>query len=404
MPPPTAKPPKPQGTPAEVFAVSLRLGCTSFGGPIAHIGYFQRAYVRQRQWITADEFAGLVALCQLIPGPASSQLGYLIGLKRAGWPGALAAWVGFTLPSALLMFGFAVVAPRLSGPLAAACLHGLKLVAVVIVAQAIWSMARSLCPDRLRAGVALLATTALLVPGWQAMQLPVRAAGAILGGMLCQNAAKSASPALPVSRKMGGIALGLFAGLMVLALWPISAGNHTLPALMAVFYRSGALVFGGGHVVLPLLRGGLVPTGWLGDGPFLAGYGAAQAMPGPLFTLAAYLGASLAPAHAGSGTIALWSAAALTAIFLPGLLIAVAGLSVWGWLGQHPRARGCLAGANAAVVGVLGAAFVTPVWTSAIASLADIAIAATGLMMLMRFRVAPILIVGFCVAAAAVLH
>ena len=396
--------PAPQGTPAEVFAVALRLGCTSFGGPIAHIGYFERAYVRQRQWLSAEEFAGLVSLCQLIPGPASSQLGYLIGLRRAGWAGALAAWLGFTLPSALLMFGFAVAAPKLSGPLAAACLHGLKLVAVVIVAQAIWSMARSLCPDRLRAGMALLAATALLVPGWQTMQLPVLSMGAILGGLLCQNAAKTAMPTLPVSRKVGGVALGLFAGLMVLALWPWPAGGHTLPALISVFYRSGALVFGGGHVVLPLLRGGLVPAGWMGDGSFLAGYGAAQAMPGPLFTLAAYLGASAAPAHAGVAVMGLWSAAALCAIFLPGLLIAVVGLSMWNGLGRHARARGGLAGANAAVVGVLGAAFINPVWTSAIAGLADIATVAIGLALLMRYRLPPIAVVGFCVAAATVMR
>ena len=394
------KTPAPAGTPGEVFVAALRLGCTSFGGPIAHIGYFEHAYVRQRQWLSADEFAGLVALCQLIPGPASSQLGYLIGLRRAGWAGALAAWAGFTLPSALLMFGFAVLAPRLPGPLAAACMHGLKLVAVVIVAQAIYSMARSLCPDRLRAGVALLAGAALLVPAWRAMQLPVLAVGAVLGALVCQNVASITPPALPVKRGVGVGALGLFAGLMALALWPIGADNHTLPALMAVFYRSGALVFGGGHVVLPLLRGGLVPAGWLSDGQFLAGYGAAQAVPGPLFTLAAYLGASAAPAHAGGAVMALWSAAALCAIFLPGLLIAVAGLAVWGWLGQHPRARGGLAGANAAVVGVLGAAFVTPVWTSAVAGLADIAIAATGVILLMRFRAAPMVIVGFCVGAA----
>lgn len=393
--------PDQRGSPGEVLWVALRLGLTSFGGPVAHIGYFERAYVRQRQWLTAEEFAGLVGLCQLIPGPASSQLGYLIGLRRAGWTGAFAAWLGFTLPSALLMFGFALMAPRLSGPIATACLHGLKLVAVAVVAQAIWSMARSLCPDPTRAGIAVVAAAVLLLAGWPGMQLLVLGAGAMLGAILCRHIpAKGQAPTLPVSGRLGAGAFVAFLALLMMALLAVRTSDHSVLALAAIFYRAGALVFGGGHVVLPLLRASLVPAGWLGDGAFLSGYGAAQAMPGPLFTLAAYVGASVAPPHASMATIALWSAAAQCAIFLPGLLIAVAGLSVWASLGRHGMARGGLAGANAAVVGVLGAAFVTPVWTSAVLGLSDLAIAVIALALLVRFRVPPILIVTMCVLAA----
>lgn len=381
-----------QGNAWEVFRVALGLGCTSFGGPVAHLGYFERAYVGRRQWLTPEEFTGLVALVQLIPGPASSQLGYLIGLKRAGWAGAGAAWIGFTLPSALLMFAFALLAPALSGPWAAAGLHGLKLVAVAVVAQAVWSMGKAMCPDRRRTAIALAAGVLLLVAGGAAIQLAVLALGALAGMALCGKAAAGqAVPRLPVGARAGAGALVLFLALLAAA---TGTTGHSLLALAAIFYRSGALVFGGGHVVLPLLREALVPAGWLKDSVFLSGYGAAQAVPGPLFTFAAFLGATVAPTGAGPGTHALWSVCALLGLFLPGLLIAPAGLSVWNWLGHHAAARGALAGINASVVGILGAALYTPIWSSTIASAKDMAIAALAFFLLERWRAPPIAIVG----------
>ena len=384
-----------RGTVGEVFGVALRLGLTSFGGPIAHLGYYERTYVRQRQWLTPDEYAGLVALCQMVPGPASSQVGYLIGLRRAGWGGAFAAWAGFTLPSAIVMFGFALPAPRLEGPATDAVLHGLKLVAVV--AQAVWSMARNLCPDRTRAALALLAAALLLVESGSFFQIAALAIGAVGGALMCRDLpAAPALPAMPVSLRTGGVALALF--LILLAALPLAgaAAPHSLLALAGIFYKAGALVFGGGHVVLPLLRDALVPQGWLSDNSFLAGYGVAQAIPGPLFTFSAYLGAIVAPA----GAALLWSAVALIFMFLPGLLIALAGLPVWLWLGHHPAARAALAGINAAVVGVLGAALYNPIWLSAVGSDRDVAIALAGFLLLERWRMPPLAIVIFCVAAA----
>jgi chromate transporter len=383
----------------EVLAVTLRLGLTSFGGPIAHLGYFERAYVRDRHWVTAEEYAGLIALCQLLPGPASSQTGFLVGLRRAGLPGAFAAWVGFTAPSAILMFLFARVAPDIHGHLALAVLHGLKLVAVAVVAQAVWSMAQKLCPDRPRAGIGLAAAALLLVVGGSAIQLAALLGGAIGGTILCRNvAAAPAPPPMPANPHAGAVALGLF--LVLLLALPLAGrvAPHGLLALTGIFYRAGALVFGGGHVVLPLLRSALVPTGWLSDNLFLAGYGAAQAVPGPLFTFSAYLGAVVAPA----GHALLWSAAALLFMFLPGLLLAFAGLPLWNWLAHHPAARAGLAGVNAAVVGVLGAALYNPVWVSAVGTGTDVAIALTGFLLLERWRTPPLVVVVFSVATAIV--
>jgi chromate transporter len=388
------------GSAGEVFLVALRLGLTSFGGPIAHLGYFERTYVRERRWLTADEYAGLVALCQMVPGPASSQVSYLIGLRRAGWGGAFAAWAGFTLPSALVMFAFALLGPRLEGATTNVVLHGLKLVAVAVVAQAVWSMARNLCPDRPRAALALLAAALLLVISGSFVQIAALLIGAIGGALLCRSLpAAPGLPAMPVTLRTGGVALALF--LILLLALPLAgvAAPHTLLALAGIFYKAGALVFGGGHVVLPLLRDALVPQGWLSDNSFLAGYGVAQAIPGPLFTFSAYLGAVVAPA----GAALLWSGVALIFIFLPGVLIALAGLPIWLWLGHHPAARAALAGINAAVVGILGAALYNPIWLSAIGNGRDVAIALTGFLLLERWRVPPIIIVVFCVGAALIL-
>jgi chromate transporter len=388
-----------RGAAGEVLRASLGLGLTSFGGPIAHLGYFERAYVRERQWLSADEYAGLMALCQMLPGPASSQVGFLIGLRRAGWLGGLAAWLGFTLPSALAMFGFAELAPKMQGAALNAVLHGLKLVAVAVVAQAVWSMAQKLCPDRPRAGIALLAAVLLLLVRRAWMQDLALVLGATGGALLCRDIdASTGVPKMPVTMRAGGIALTLF--LILLVGLPIAgrAAPHTILDMSGIFYRAGALVFGGGHVVLPLLRDALVPQGWLSDSAFLAGYGAAQAIPGPLFTFSAYLGAIVAPA----GEAAIWSVVALVFMFLPGVLVAVAGLPLWFWLGHHPAARAALAGINAAVVGVLGAALYNPIWIAAVTSDSDVAIALAGFVLLERWRVPPLAVVGLCVCAALV--
>ncbi|HXQ13058.1 MAG TPA: chromate efflux transporter [Caulobacteraceae bacterium] len=394
--------PTARGSAAEVFAVALGLGLTSFGGPIAHLGYFERAYVQRRHWLSSDDYAGLVALCQMVPGPASSQVGFLVGLRRAGWAGAFAAWLGFTLPSAALMFAFAWLAPRLTGPLTQAALHGLKLVAVAVVAQAVWSMGRKLCPDLRRTALALVAATLLLVVGGLMMQLLALLVGALGGMLLCRDATgASASPTLPIGRRTGLAAGAAFLALLVgLPLAAQAAPPRSMIAMAAIFYKAGALVFGGGHVVLPLLRDALVPTGWVSDNAFLSGYGAAQAVPGPLFSFAAYLGAGIAPAGSGPGVSLIWSIAALIFLFLPGLLVALAGLPLWTWIGGHPAAGGALAGVNAAVVGVLGAALYSPIWTSAILGARDLAVAVVAFMLLERWRTPPILIVVFCVAAA----
>ncbi len=389
-----------RGGALEVFAVALGLGLTSFGGPIAHLGYFERTYVRRRRWLSADDYAGLVALCQMIPGPASSQVGFLIGLRRAGWPGALAAWIGFTLPSAVLMFAFAWLAPNLSGPLAQTALHGLKLVAVAVVAQAVWSMAVRLCPDPPRAALAFAAASLLLLFGGPRMQLAVLAAGAIGGMLFCSGLpGQAAPPKLPVGRRTGLVFMAIFLVLLIGLPLASELAPRSMLAMAAIFYRTGALVFGGGHVVLPLLRDALVLSGWVGDGAFLSGYGAAQALPGPLFTFAAYLGAAIAPHGSGPGATALWSAIALIFIFLPGMLVALAGVALWDWIGHHPTARGALAGVNAAVVGVLGAALYSPIWTSAVLGARDLAIALIAFMLLELWRAPPIIIVVFCVAS-----
>lgn len=389
-----------RGSTAEVFAVAFGLGLTSFGGPIAHLGYFERTYVQRRRWLSADDYAGIVALCQMMPGPASSQVGFLIGLRRAGWAGALAAWLGFTAPSALLMFAFALLAPKLTGSLTQAALHGLKLVAVAVVAQAVWSMGRKLCPDLRRTALGLVAATLLLVNSGPLMQLMALVAGAIGGMLLCRDVEAAAAPhSLPIGRRTGIAAGGAFVALLIGLSFAGQGPPHSVTGMAAIFYKAGALVFGGGHVVLPLLRDALVP-GWLSDNTFLSGYGGAQAVPGPLFTFAAYLGATIAPPGSGLGVSVLWSTVALIFLFLPGLLVALAGLPLWNWIGGDPAARGGLAGVNAAVVGVLGAALYNPIWTSAILGARDLAIALVGFMLLERWKVPPILIVALSVAAA----
>jgi len=380
-----------------VLRVALKLGCSAFGGPVAHIGYFERTYVERLGWLSAAEYTSIVALCQILPGPSSSQVGLLIGHHRAGWRGALAAWVGFTLPSAILMYLFAVLSLRVHGPIAQAVVHGLMLTAVAVVGQALFSMWRSLCPDFPRAALALIAAALLIVHGGSPVQLIVMAVGALGGWLFCRTARGSELPSPgAVSLRSAWILLGIFG--VLFALLPIlgALNPRGWAELAAIFYRAGALVFGGGHVVLPLLRDELVPDGWISDGTFLTGYGFAQVLPGPLFTFAAYLGAACAPANLRL----LWAVVALAAIFLPGLLLALAGASLFERLARIPHALPVLAGINAAVVGVLAAAFYDPVCTTAIRGGADAAVAVGAVVLLIRFKLPPMLIAALCVIAA----
>ena len=381
----------------EVLWEALKLGLTSFGGPIAHLGYYERTYVRKLHWLSPEQFGGLISLCQLLPGPTSSQVGFLVGLQRAGWTGALAAWVGFTLPSAVLMYAFALFAPTDPGPRMEAVLHGLMLTAVVVVAQAVWSMSRSLTPDLPRRAIAIAACVPLLFWRSGLAQLLVLVGGAVAGVVLCRTTSTTA-PKLPVELhpRVAWGALCIFLLLLVGLSSSALLQTHGPVALANIFYRSGAFVFGGGHVVLPLLQQALVPAGWLSDDRFLAGYGFAQAMPGPLFTLSAYLGAASAPPHQSL----LWALDALVAIFLPGMLLAVAGLSLLGRVVGSTTANAMLAGVNAAVVGLLAAALYNPVWVSAVRSVVDVGIVLLALILLQRFKTPPVLVATVCVAAS----
>lgn len=370
---------------AEVFGAFLKLGLTSFGGPIAHLGYFRTEFVERRRWLDDAAYADLVALCQFLPGPASSQVGFALGLMRGGWLGALAAFLAFTLPSALILIGFALALPMLDGPIATGAVQGLKIVAVAIVAQAVWGMWRSLCPDRTRAGIAVGAVAWLaFVPGVLGM-IGAIALGAGAGAALIRPAGTDSQDTrpLPVSHTQAAVALLGFA--LLLGLLPLMA--HLSPALAIAdgFARAGALVFGGGHVVLPLLEAETVARGWVTPEAFLAGYGATQAVPGPLFTFAAYLGAVLEPGPNGLTGAAL----ALVAVFAPGFLILIAVLPHWARLRARPGARAVMGGANAAVVGILGAALYDPLFTGAIHDLKGFALALGCFVFLMLWKAPP---------------
>ncbi len=383
----------------EVLAAATRLGLTSFGGPIAHLGYFRQEYVVRRKWVDEQTYGDLVALCQFLPGPASSQVGIAIGIFRAGLLGGLAAWLGFTLPSAiaLVLFALGIRGADLSG---AGWLHGLKVAAVAVVAQAVWGMARALCPDRERATIAMLA--ALAVTAWPTaggQVLVIVMAGAVGLRLLPGSGGASAVAGaphvrVPFGRPLGVGALATFFGLL-LGL-PLLRYLTPSPALQVFdsFYRAGALVFGGGHVVLPLLQAEVVPPGWVSSEQFLAGYGAAQAVPGPLFTFAAYLGAVMQPGPNG------WAGAtlALIAIFLPSFLLVVGALPLWEVLRARARFQGALRGINAAVVGLLTAALYRPVWTSAIQAPSDFALALAAFGLLTLWGLPPWLVVAFAAA------
>ena len=389
----------PHGSVGEVFAVFLRLGLTSFGGPIAHLGYFRDEFIVRRKWLDEQAYVDLIALCQFLPGPASSQVGFSIGLMRAGYRGALAAWTGFTLPSAMALVLFAYGASALGGPLGTGTLHGLKLVAVAIVAQAVWGMARTLCPDKERASIAVVAALIILFSTTSIAQIAAILLGGIAGLVFCRGAQPTAAGhmPIPVSRKAGLASLALFFVLLL----GLPALEHiaTSPAiaLFDAFYRSGALVFGGGHVVLPLLRQAFVTPGWVSDDTFLAGYGAAQAVPGPLFTFAAYLGTVVGPSPHGLAGAAL----GLIGIFLPGILILLGTLPFWESFRRRQGAQAMMRGINAAVVGLLGAALYNPVWTSSVKAPGDFGVALVGFVLLAVWRTPPLVVVIICAAAGA---
>ena len=385
----------------EIFLVFLRLGCTSFGGPIAHLGYYQRELIERRSWCSKETYAEIIALAQSIPGPASSQTGFALGLLRGGLPGGLAALLGFTLPSALLMFAFAYSHNLFTGPIALRALHGLELIAVAIVAQAVLSMQRTLAPNLTRILIAVAATAITLFLPTPFATLLAIASGLLAGLLFCRtpDAAQTLeAPPSPISRTTGLVAAILFVLLLVTSELPTRTPTATLLPLSAAFYRSGALVFGGGHVVLPLLETAVVSPNWLPEPTFLAGYGAAQAVPGPLFTFAAYLGASIGlPAHHA----ALYSLAALLGIFLPGLLLMTAILPFWTTLRTRPALRSALRGINASVVGVLFAALIRPLATTALHSLPDILFALAALALLL-FAKAPtwVIVLGGAILCA----
>jgi chromate transporter len=390
-----------RSSPGEVFRVFLRLGLTSFGGPIAHLGYFREEFVVRRKWLDDAAYADLVALCQFLPGPASSQVGFAVGLMRGGWAGAALAWLGFTMPSAIALVLFAYGAQAAGGAAWDGFLHGLKIVAVAVIAQAVWGMARTLAPDRQRATIAVAAALLVLFVPLAVGQVGAIVLGGLAGLAVCRGAPAAITGHLgsSVSRATAIAALALFFALLFLLPVLAAGGAGGALAYFDAFYRAGALVFGGGHVVLPLLQAEVVPPGWIGHDAFLAGYGAAQAVPGPLFTFAAYLGTVMGPQPNGVAGAAL----CLIAVFLPGLLLVVGALPFWDDFRKQPTAQAVLRGTNAAVVGILGAALYTPVWTSAVLAPADFGLALAAFVLLMAWKAAPWVVVALTAIAGAAL-
>lgn len=370
----------------EIFLVSTRLGFTSFGGPVAHLGYFHEEYVRRRKWMDEKSYADLVALCQFLPGPASSQVGIGIGVMRGGVTGGIIAFLGFTMPSVIALILFALLLQGLNVA-DAGWIHGLKIVAVAVVAHAILGMAGKLAPDLKRKAIVLVALAVVLL--WQTAftQVGVILAAGFIGFLLYKKQQPETSQpfSFPISRTFGAACLSVFCGLLILLPILREATSLSWIALFDSFYRGGALVFGGGHVVLPLLEREFVPAGWLNEEEFLAGYGAAQAVPGPLFTFAAYIGAVI------NG----WKGGLLAtfAIFLPAFLLILGALPFWETLRRNPNIQGALMGVNAAVVGILIAAFYTPIWTSSIMNAADFAFAAILFSMLVYWKLPPWVVV-----------
>jgi chromate transporter len=380
---------------AEIFTAFLSLGLTSFGGPVAHLGYFRREFVERRVWLTEADYASILGLCQFLPGPASSQTGFCIGLLRGGWRGGLAAWAGFTLPSALLMFLVAEAAgPFNRSRIGHDVLHGLQLAAIAIVAQAVWTMARSLCPDAPRRALAVVSLVVIAIAPGLFGQLLVLVIGALAGRLWLTAPAPAGTDATPaISRRHGVICLAAFFALLLFAL---VIRGHGAVGLFDAFYRAGALVFGGGHVVLPLLRAAIVAPGWVSPAAFLTGYGAAQAMPGPLFTVAAFLGAiAVAGPHGIAG-----ASIALVAIFLPGLLLVAGILPFWHELKRNAAVAAAVLGLNAAVVGLLAYALLSLIVLGGAHGVFDVAIVILAYLALTVRRTPPIIVVGGCALAA----
>ena len=374
-----------------VFLAFLALGLTSFGGPVAHIGYFREAFVVRRRWMDERGYADLVALCQMLPGPTSSQVGIGIGLTKSGFAGAVAAWVGFTAPSAALLIalGYGVVA--FDDVIPPGLLRGLGAVVVAVVAQAVWGMARTLCPDPPRFTIAVLAGAAVLAIGGATTQVAVIAAGGLVGFLLLRDEARPAPEPAHAVRVSGIAMVSLALFLLLLVFLPVAASTWPSQALALAdsFYRSGSLVFGGGHVVLALLKAEVLPTGWVPEDVFLAGYGAAQAVPGPLFTFSAYLGTVMEVPPAG------WTGGliCLAAIFVPSFLLVIGTLPYWNALRRLESARRAMLGVNAAVVGLLLAALYDPVWTGGVRSAGDFVLALAAFALLVSWKLPPWLVV-----------
>ena len=403
--PPAAPPPARLASRVwEVFFAAARLGLTSFGGPTAHLGYFREEYVARRRWLDEAAYADLVALGQLLPGPASSQVGIAVGVRRAGLLGGFAAWLGFTAPSAIALILFAVGVGAAGDLADAGWLRGLKSVAVAVVALALWGMARDLAPDRTRRAVAVGAAVLLLFVSGAGAQIAVIAAGALAGLLILRaSAAERAAVHAPVSlaggvpRAVGVLALLLFVALLAGLPMAVRAVDSEPLRVFDAFYRAGSLVFGGGHVVLPLLEAEVTPPGWVGPDEFIAGYGAAQAVPGPLFTFAAYLGATMKTfGSAWAGGLF-----ALAAIFLPSFLLVAGVLPFWDALRERAAVRAALRGVNAAVVGLLLAALYDPVWTSAVKAPEDFALVVAAFGLLAVWRVPPWIVVPLAAGAGA---
>jgi len=390
---------RPKASVLAIFLRFLRLGCTSFGGPIAHLGYFRDEFVVRLQWLEEATFAEIVGLCQSLPGPSSSQVGFTIGLLEAGLPGAFAAWIAFTLPSALLMFVFAKGHPLLNGRLGSGIVHGLQLVAVAVVAQAVLGMMRTLTPDLIRGAIAIVSGSIVLFMHRPFSQIAAIAAGACLGLLACRGSAVPAAAPIKISlpHRASVVAITVFLALLVVPPLALAVKPSQTLAVFQAFYRTGALVFGGGHVVLPLLQAATVTPGWIDTPTFLAGYGGAQALPGPLFTFAVYLGALLQPKPNGIAGAAL----ALVAIFLPGLLLVIAVLPVWNRLRASRTMQSLLAGVNASVVGILAAALYRPLWISTVEIPSDYVIVLFAVLALIVAKLRPWIVVVVTAAIGA---
>lgn len=383
---------RPSTSVAGVFWIFLKLGLTSFGGPIAHLGYYRHEFVERRKWLAEAAYADLVALCNFLPGPASSQIGMALGISQAGLAGGVAAWMGFTLPSAFALIAFAYGFEALGVAADAGWLHGLKVVAVAVIAQAVWGMGKSLCPDRFRATLAILAALIVFAVPGATGQIAAIVLGGLAGWRCFTPAALAERPDMrfPIGRRAAFAAWILFLGLLlVLPGLALATHSHAL-ALADSFYRTGSLVFGGGHVVLPLIRNEVVPPGWVSDEVFLAGYGAAQAVPGPLFTFAAYLGSVMAPQPNGIAGGML----CLVAIFLPGFLLVVGALPFWEAMRGRRWVQAAMGGVNAAVVGILFAALYDPVWITSVRSTKDMALALAAFGLLAFWKLPPVYVVA----------